>query len=45
MRERDDTPRHKVALYSPRAVNAVPLAPAAVGSHLDPSRYEVVIVS
>lgn len=37
--------RHKVVLYNPRAVfYTLPLALLAVGSHLDPERYEVVIV-
>ncbi len=39
------TRRHKVVLYNPRAVfYTMPLALVAVGSHLDPERYEVVIV-
>jgi len=39
------TARHKVVLYNPRAVFfTMPLALLAVGSHLDPSRYEVVII-
>ncbi len=37
--------RARVVLYNPRAVFfTMPLAPLAVGSHLDPERYEVVIV-
>ena len=37
--------RAKVVLYNPRAVfYTMPLALVAVGSHLDPARYEVVIV-
>ena len=37
--------RHKVVLYNPRAVFfTMPLALMAVGSELDPQRYEVVIV-
>lgn len=37
--------RRKVLLYNPRAVfYTFPLALVAVGSHLDPERYEVVIV-
>lgn len=37
--------RLKVVLYNPRAVFfTMPLALVAVGSHLDPERYEVVIV-
>lgn len=37
--------RPKVVLYNPRAVfHTMPLALVAVGSHLDPERYEVVIV-
>lgn len=37
--------RQKVVLYNPRAVfYTMPLALLAVGSHLDPERYEVVIV-
>lgn len=37
--------RIKVVLYNPRAVfYTMPLAVLAVGSHLDPERYEVVIV-
>jgi len=39
------TPPHKVVLYNPDAVFfTMPLALVAVGSHLDPQRYEVVIV-
>jgi anaerobic magnesium-protoporphyrin IX monomethyl ester cyclase len=35
--------RLKVVLYNPRAVFfTMPLALLAVGSHLDPERYEVV---
>jgi radical SAM superfamily enzyme YgiQ (UPF0313 family) len=38
-------PRHRVVLYNPQAVfYTMPLALLAVGSHLDPERYEVVIV-
>ena len=34
--------RHRVVLYNPRAVfYTMPLALLAVGSHLDPERYEV----
>ena len=37
--------RRKVVLYNPQAVfYTMPLALVAIGSHLDPSRYEVVIV-
>ena len=37
--------RHRIVLYNPRAVfYTMPLALVAVGSHLDPERYEVVIV-
>jgi anaerobic magnesium-protoporphyrin IX monomethyl ester cyclase len=37
--------RAKVVLYNPQAVfYTMPLALVAVGSHLDPERYEVVIV-
>ena len=37
--------REKVVLYNPQAVfYTMPLALLAVGSHLDPERYEVVIV-
>ncbi|HYR08149.1 MAG TPA: radical SAM protein [Longimicrobium sp.] len=37
--------RHKVVLYNPAAVFfTMPLALIAIGSHLDPERYEVVIV-
>jgi anaerobic magnesium-protoporphyrin IX monomethyl ester cyclase len=37
--------RIKIVLYNPRAVFfTMPLALVAVGSHLDPERYEVVIV-
>ena len=37
--------RAKVVLYNPRAVfYTFPLALLAIGSHLDPERYEVVIV-
>jgi anaerobic magnesium-protoporphyrin IX monomethyl ester cyclase len=37
--------RHRIVLYNPRAVFfTMPLALVAVGSHLDPERYEVVIV-
>jgi radical SAM superfamily enzyme YgiQ (UPF0313 family) len=37
--------RHRVVLYNPQAVfYTLPLALLAVGSHLDPERYEVVIV-
>jgi anaerobic magnesium-protoporphyrin IX monomethyl ester cyclase len=36
---------NKVVLYNPRAVfYTMPLALLAIGSHLDPERYEVVIV-
>lgn len=38
-------PRRKVVLYNPHAVFfTMPLALLAVGSHLDPQRYEVVII-
>ena len=38
-------PRRKVVLYNPRAVfYTMPLALLAVGSELDPAKYEVVIV-
>jgi anaerobic magnesium-protoporphyrin IX monomethyl ester cyclase len=37
--------RHKVVLYNPRAVfYTMPLALVAIGSELDPQKYEVVIV-
>ena len=37
--------RHKVVLYNPRAVFfTMPLALLAIGSHLDPDEYEVVII-
>jgi anaerobic magnesium-protoporphyrin IX monomethyl ester cyclase len=37
--------RHRVVLYNPRSVFfTMPLALLAIGSHLDPARYEVVIV-
>jgi radical SAM superfamily enzyme YgiQ (UPF0313 family) len=37
--------RHKVLLYNPQAVfYTMPLALIAVGSYLDPARYEVIIV-
>jgi anaerobic magnesium-protoporphyrin IX monomethyl ester cyclase len=37
--------RRRVVLYNPRAVfYTMPLAVVAVGSHLDPERYEVTIV-
>lgn len=37
--------KHKVVLYNPRAVfYTLPLALVAIGSHLDPERYEVVVV-
>jgi radical SAM superfamily enzyme YgiQ (UPF0313 family) len=37
--------RKRVVLYNPRAVFfTMPLSLLAVGSHLDPSRYEVVVV-
>jgi anaerobic magnesium-protoporphyrin IX monomethyl ester cyclase len=37
--------RHRVVLYNPRAVfYTMPLSLLAVGSHLDPERYEVRIV-
>lgn len=37
--------RHKIVLYNPEAVFfTMPLALLAIGSHLDPERYEVVIV-
>jgi anaerobic magnesium-protoporphyrin IX monomethyl ester cyclase len=38
-------PRRKVVLYNPRAVfYTMPLALLAVGSELDPAKYEVIIV-
>jgi radical SAM superfamily enzyme YgiQ (UPF0313 family) len=38
-------PRRKVLLYNPRAVfYTMPLALIAIGSELDPARYEVIIV-
>ena len=38
-------PRHKVVLYNPQAVfYTMPLALLAIGSYLDPARYEVIIV-
>jgi anaerobic magnesium-protoporphyrin IX monomethyl ester cyclase len=47
--ERPATPhhgkRHKVVLYNPQAVFfTMPLALLAIGSYLDPERYEVVII-
>ena len=37
--------RHKIVLYNPRAVFfTMPLALLAIGSELDPSKYEVIIV-
>lgn len=37
--------RHRVVLYNPDAVFfTMPLALVAVGSHLDPERYEVVVI-
>jgi radical SAM superfamily enzyme YgiQ (UPF0313 family) len=37
--------RQRVVLYNPRAVfYTMPLALLAVGSHLDPERYEVIVV-
>ena len=37
--------RHKVVLYNPNAVFfTMPLALVAIGSHLDPERFEVVII-
>lgn len=37
--------RHKVVLYNPQAVFfTMPLALLTIGSHLDPERYEVVII-
>jgi anaerobic magnesium-protoporphyrin IX monomethyl ester cyclase len=37
--------RHRVVLYNPRAVfYTMPLSLLAVGSHLDPERYEVQII-
>jgi anaerobic magnesium-protoporphyrin IX monomethyl ester cyclase len=37
--------RHKVVLYNPTAVFfTMPLALVTIGSHLDPERYEVVII-
>ncbi len=37
--------RHRIVLYNPRAVFwTMPLALVAIGSALDPARYEVVIV-
>jgi radical SAM superfamily enzyme YgiQ (UPF0313 family) len=43
--ERTDRKRRKVVLYNPQAVFfTMPLALLAVGSNLDPARYEVVIV-
>ncbi len=42
---RPSGPRTKVVLYNPRAVFfTMPLALLAIGSELDPDRYEVVIV-
>src|SRR4051794_1757119 len=41
----DAGPRRKVVLYNPRAVFfTMPLGLLAVGSDLDPQRYEVVII-
>ena len=41
----ENGPRRKVVLYNPKAVFfTMPLGLLAVGSHLDPNRYEVVIV-
>ena len=37
--------RHKILLYNPRAVfYTMPLGLIAVGSALDPTKYEVVII-
>jgi anaerobic magnesium-protoporphyrin IX monomethyl ester cyclase len=37
--------RRRIVLYNPRAVfYTMPLALVAVGSHLDPERYEVIII-
>jgi radical SAM superfamily enzyme YgiQ (UPF0313 family) len=37
--------KRKVVLYNPRAVfYTLPLALVAVGSHLDPERYEVIVI-
>ena len=37
--------RHKIVLYNPQAVFfTMPLGLLAVGSHLDPARYQVVII-
>src|SRR5438105_1748483 len=37
--------RRKIVFYNPRAVFfTMPLGPLAVASHLDPERYEVVVV-
>jgi anaerobic magnesium-protoporphyrin IX monomethyl ester cyclase len=37
--------RHKIVLYNPSAVFfTMPLALVAIGSHLDPERFEVIIV-
>lgn len=38
-------PRQKVVLYNPKAVfYTMPLAVLAIGSYLDPARYEVIII-
>ena len=38
-------PRRKVVLYNPKAVfYTMPLALLAIGSYLDPARYEVIII-
>ena len=37
--------RHKVVLYNPQAVFfTMPLSLVTIGSHLDPERYEVVVI-
>lgn len=43
--KREVQPRYKIVLYNPQSVfYTMPLALLAIGSHLDPSRYEVVIL-
>ena len=38
-------PKHKILLYNPRAVfYTMPLGLLAIGSHLDPEKFEVIIV-
>ena len=44
-RPRTPGPRRKIVLYNPKSVFfTMPLALLAIGSHLDPEQYEVVII-